>query len=367
MGSILHLIETGGPGGAERVFLELAARLQVRDLRTEVAVGRDGWLADEARRRGLTPLILPAQGSLNVGYLKRLRDLIRRQDVRVVIAHLFGAAVYCSLAGLLTGVPVISVLHGQSDIASKERFAAVKRWIVARGSRRVVFVSQALQDDLQKRLALPAQKAAVIENGIDNAFLTPSADDGIRTSLQLPADTFLIGSVGNVRPAKGYETLLRSAQIVCAQCPQARFVVAGDTSGNLFSQLERLRDSLGLTDKVRFLGLRRDVSAVLAALDLFVSSSDTEGFSLALVEAMATGRCIVATRSGGPETLLEHDRTGLLVPTRDPVALARAILLLVEDPSRRAQLAGAARKAVTQRFDIARMIADYARLVESLL
>jgi glycosyltransferase involved in cell wall biosynthesis len=367
MSSILHLIETGGPGGAEKVFLDVATRLRVGELRNEVAVGREGWLAEEARRRGLQPAILPAQGSLNADYLKQLVRLIRRQDARVVIAHLFGAAVYGSLAGLLTGVPVISVLHGQSDIAERERFAALKRWIVARGSRHVVFVSQALRDFLQARLVLPADKATVIENGIDTAFMTPADGESVRTALDFPGGTFLVGSVGNVRPAKGYETLLRGAQIVRAQRPQVRFAIAGDTSGSLYPQLERLRDSLGLSDTVRFLGLRRDVSQVLAALDLFVLSSDTEGFSLALVEAMASGRCVVATRSGGPEALVEHGRTGLLVPPRDPAALAQTIISLVDDAPRRAQLAAAARQAVTERFDNARMIGDYARLVSSVL
>src|SRR6185437_16586733 len=364
MSSILHLIETGGPGGAEKVFLEIASRLQVDGLRNELAIGRDGgWLANEARGRGLPVEIVPAQGSLSVGYLRRLLELIRRRDVRVVIAHLFGAGVYGSLAGLLARVPVITVLHGQSDIASDERFAAAKRWILAKGSRRVVFVSQALQTHLQGRLELPQGKATVIENGIDTAFLTPSGDRSVRAELGITDDTFLIGAVGNVRRAKGYETLLRSAQIVCAQHPQVRFVVAGDTSGEVFPQLEQLRDSLNLSDRVRFLGLRSDVGRVLAALDLYVLSSDTEGFSLSLVEAMASARGIVATRSGGPETLLADGHTGVLVPPRDPPALAHAILALIEDEPRRERLAAAARTAVTERFDSARMVGEYARLV----
>jgi glycosyltransferase involved in cell wall biosynthesis len=369
MASILHLIETGGPGGAERVFLDVATQLKVGSLRNETAVGREGWLAEEARRLGLRPVILPAQGSLNFSYLAQLLALIRRHDVRVVVAHLFGAAVYSSIAGLLTRVPVISVLHGQSDVAVNERFAGLKRRIVGQGSRRVVFVSQALRDHLQSRLDLPPTKAVVIENGIDPVFREKGARTEMRAALGVSDDTFLIGSVGNVRPAKGYETLLQSAQIVCQQRPAVRFFIAGDTSGSgrLFPRLEELRDSLGLTDRVRFLGLRNDVSRMLAAFDLFVLSSDTEGFSLALVEAMASGRSIVATRSGGPETLVADGQTGLLVPPKDPTSLANAILSLVDDAPWRERLATAAQAAVTERFDSARMIGEYARLVESVM
>jgi glycosyltransferase involved in cell wall biosynthesis len=245
----------------------------------------------------------------------------------------------------------------------------LKRRIVGQGSRRVVFVSQALRDHLQSRLELPPAKAVVIENGIDPVFREKGARTQMRAALGVAADTFLIGSVGNVRPAKGYETLLRSAKIVCQQRPAVRFFIAGDTagSGRLFPQLEELRDSLGLADRVRFLGLRNDVSGMLAAFDLFVLSSDTEGFSLALVEAMASGRSIVATRSGGPETLVADGRTGLLVPPKDPTSLANAILSLVDDAPLRGRLATAAQAAVTERFDSARMIGEYARLVESVM
>lgn len=367
MAAILHLIETGGPGGAERVCLEIASRLQVPGMHNEIAVGREGWLAKEARLRGFNPAVLPSQGSLNLPYLNQLVSLLRRHDVRVVIAHLFGAAVYASLAGLLAGVPVISVLHGQSDIAAQERFSRLKRWVVSMGSARIVFVSGALRDDLQLRLNLPVRKIAVIENGIASSFWRPTSGANVRAELEVQPSTVLIGSVGNIRPAKGYETLLQAAQIVCTRRPDVQFVVAGDTSGDLFPRLEEMRASLGLSDHLRFLGSRDDIAQLLASLDIFVLSSDTEGFSLALVEAMVCRCAVIATRSGGPESLISHGQTGLLVPRSDPLALAQAILALVDDRAMRMQLAAGARGAITERFDSGRMVSDYTRLVCSLV
>ena len=366
MSSILHLIDTGGPGGAESVFLDLASGLRVGNLTSIAAVGRDGWLAGQVRARGLTPLIFPAQGSVNLGYLKRIVRTLREHDVQLVIAHLFGAAIYASLAGRLTGVPVISVLHGQSDLADRERFAAAKRFIVARGSARVVFVSEGLRQDLQSRLKLAPDKTAVIENGIDMSRLLPADEGRLKQSLGLSPNAFLVGAVGNLRKPKGYDTFLRAAQRVRQRHPEARFVIVGDTNGGLLPGLESLRAEFGLQDCVQFLGLRSDVPQILAGIDVFVSSSYTEGFSLALVEAMASGKAAVATRSGGPERILEHERTGLLVPPRDADALAEAIGRM-SDASLRTTLGHAARAAMTERYSSARMLRDYEALASSLV
>ena len=366
MGAVLHLIETGGPGGAESVFLELARGLNVNGLNNIAAVGRDGWLAQQVRHRGLEPVVLPAQGSLNFTYLGKLTGLKRQHDVRLVIAHLFGAAIYGSLASLITGVPVVSVLHGQSDVSNKERLAGLKHWILARGSARVVFVSDALRDELAPRLRLPAKKCVVIENGIDMSRYQGTEPANLRGSLGLPPTATLVGAVGNLRPAKNYETLLQAARTVCEHHPHVHFVIAGDTSGGLLPQLSQLQTSLGLDRRVHFLGLRSDVPAVLNELDLYVLSSKTEGFSLALVEAMASGKAAIATRSGGPETIIESEQTGLLVPPQDPPAMAAAIERLLIDPDLRARLAAAARGAMTRRYSSERMIADYARLGASL-
>lgn len=367
MPSILHLIETGGPGGAEQVFLELASRLRIEPLRNIPLVGRDGFLAERLRQRGLEPIVIPAQGSLNLRYLRQLTQLIRQNDARLVVAHLFGAAVYASVASLLTRVPTISVLHGQSDISGQERFAAAKRWLLAHGTAATVFVSAALETDLKPRLNLPPQRCAVIENGIDPERYGRGSRAGLRAELNLPSSAVLIGAVGNLRRAKGYETLLRAAQRVCTAYPDAHFIIAGDTEGGLLPELDRLRNELQLSDRVHFLGLRSDVPAVLADFDLYVLSSHTEGFSIALVEAMASGLPVIATRSGGPERIIEAGRTGILVSPGDPHSLATQIQQLLSDEPLRKQLGATARTAVAERFSSERMVSDYQRLATRLI
>ena len=137
--------------------------------------------------------------------------------------------------------------------------------------------------------------------------------------------------------------------------------------GGLLPELQRLQAELGLQGRVHFLGSRNDVPAVLLDLDLFVLSSYTEGFSLALVEAMATGLATIATKSGGPEGIVDADATGILVPPRDPQALAEAIRRALNDQTLRRCLGSAAKAAVTYRFSSERMLAAYRELAISLL
>jgi glycosyltransferase involved in cell wall biosynthesis len=359
--TVMSVIDTGGPGGAETVFLHTATRLDPRRFRSVPIISREGWLSERVRANGVEPLIASASGSFQVGYLRTLLRLARQQNVDVVAAHLYGSAVYSSLAGILSGIPVVSILHGQSDVPQRERFAAAKSAIVRRGSRKVVFVSDNLRSDLSARLRMPASRCEVIPNGVDTALFQPGLDRSLRRELGVEDDTILVGAIGNVRKPKAYEILLKAAEQVTRGTNRYHFVIAGDASGALGTELLQLRDQLGLARRVSFLGLRADVVNVLHNLDLFVLSSRTEGFSIACIEAMARGVPVVATRSGGPEQILD-DRCGILVPVDSPTELAGAIERLAQTAGLAASLAKAGLERVRERFSLQTMLARYESL-----
>ena len=356
--TVMSVIDTGGPGGAETVFLHTATRLDPKRFRSIPVVSREGWLCERIREAGIEPLIVSASGSFHVGYLRTLLRIARRQNVDVFAAHLYGSAIYCSLAGILSGKPVISILHGQSDVPQRARLAAVKATVVRRGSDKVVFVSDNLRDSLAVRLRLPAARCVVIPNGVDLTRFQPGQDRSLRAELGLEDDKILIGAIGNVRRPKAYEVLLQAAQLLAQRSERYHFAIAGDASNALGGELLQLRDRLGLQRRVSFLGLRTDTPTILQNLDVFALSSRTEGFSIACIEALACGVPVVATRSGGPEQIL-NENCGILVPVDDPGSLAGAIERVALDEGLAKSMRQAGPPRVAGHFSLHTMLSGY--------
>lgn len=363
MFSVLHIIDTAGPGGAETVFLQTATRLDPARFQPTAVIGGAGWLAKQLQESGLPPCIVPAKGSLNARYLSMLLRLARQHRSDVIVAHLYGSSVYGSLVGTLLSIPVVSVLHGQSDVPDAERFSSLKAAIIRKASRKVIFVSERLQDQLRPRLRLTAAQCAVIPNGIDTTVFRPVRDRSIRAELGVSDDTPLIGAIGNIRPPKAYDVLLRAARMLIDRSHHFRLVIAGDCANALGGQLEQLKRDLGIERHVTFLGLRADVPRLLSNLDVFALSSHTEGFSIACIEAMACGVPVVATRSGGPEQILEGG-AGLLVPTSDPESLALAIERIISSKELVATLTARAMVRVHGQYSLATMLSRYEALLE---
>jgi glycosyltransferase involved in cell wall biosynthesis len=363
--SVLHVIDTGGPGGAETVFLQMATGLDPARFRSEVVVGDKGWLPEQLQKRSIEPHILSARGSFKAGYFLALRRLVRRCKIDIIVAHLYGSAIYASLLGRLTCVPVVSILHGQSDVAHFDRLAPLRSRIVRKGSRKVVFVSEHLKHDLGRRLRLADSQCAVIPNGVDTEVFRPCRDRSLRSELALADDAILIGAIGNVRAPKAYDTLLRAARILLDRSQRFHFIIAGDCSNALGGELIELSRRLGIQRQVSFLGLRADVGRILHNLDAFVLSSRTEGFSIACIEAMACGVPVIATRSGGPEEILD-DGAGILVPRDDPEAIAQAVDDITSSEALAQALATKALKRVQQQYSLGKMVSRYEALLESL-
>jgi len=363
---VLHVIDTGGPGGAETVFLQTATRLDPARFHSTPVIGGMGWLAQQFESRRIHPLIAPAKGSFNVRYFSMMLRLARQHKSDVIVAHLFGSAVYASLAGTLLSVPVVSVLHGQTDLYSEERFASVKSAILRRGSRRVIFVSERLEEYLKPQLNLSDSQCAVIPNGVDTEIFRPSRDRSLRAEFGLSDNITLIGAIGNVREPKAYDVLLRAAHTLLARSQRFHLLIAGDHDNTLGRHLEQLSRTLGIKQHVTFLGLRPDVSRILNNLDVFALSSHTEGFSIACIEAMACGVPVVATRSGGPEQILECG-AGILVPTGDPESLAVAIERVTSSKDFAASLSARAMQRVHERYSLTTMLSRYEELLERVV
>jgi glycosyltransferase involved in cell wall biosynthesis len=271
------------------------------------------------------------------------------------------------LLGLLTGKPVVCTLHGHVDLDPRERFKRIKFGLINRGASRVVFVSQSLKRFFLGTGLLRPGIATVIPNGVDLARFQRSPDLGARRKFGASPGDFLVGAVGNVRPAKGYDVFIQTAGLLNARSSTYRFAVVGEADSELGGALHSLREQVGVTESFAFPGFSDDIPTAMTAFDLFVITSRTEGFSIATIEAMASGLPIVATRCGGPEEILEDGVTGVLVENGSAEAIAEAIEALRTDPRRRRRLGDAARADVRERYGLERQVEAYEALYHKCL
>lgn len=362
--SALHLIDTGGPGGAETVFCQLATRLNGRPLRSVPVVPREGWLASQLRASELQPHIAPARGSVNIAYLRRLLAIVRAENVKMIHAHLLGASVYAAAVGGVLRLPVIGVFHGPTDFKSPGRLLAMKRLLLSRAAQ-LVAVSAGTRTALTD-FGIAHGRIELIPNGIDTSAFSAKGDRKLRQELGVPSEGVLIGAVGNIRAPKAYDILLKAAALVLATMPNAHFAVVGEGDDKTMQPLLTLREELRIGDRFHFLGFRKTTADLLGNFDVFVSSSRSEGLPLSFLEAMACGLGVVATRSGGAQEVLTEE-SGILVPIEDPRALAAALERMARDSKLRARLGAEGRRRVAKDFSIEKTVTQYETLYDALL
>ena len=363
--TVLQVIHTAGPGGAETVVLNLAAGLNERRWRSLVTLPSMDWLGGALSDAGIAPRIIPDRKRLS--YLRGIVSLLRTERVDILHAHLLGPASYAAVAAMACRVPLVITFHGHLDITPPSAFETARFALIRGAHPTVVLVSEPLRTALLDTGRIPGSCTTVIPNGIDTTVFRPAADTGFRAELGLPADAIVVGAIGNLRPAKDYPTFLRAAAILARQSPRYRFVIVGQGGDPLLGQLLRLRSELALDDRVVFAGFRSDVPRALNAFDTLVLSSSSEGFSLATIQAMACGVPVIATRCGGPEQILSHELDGILVATGDAAAIAAAVQRLSSEPALRERLAANARRTVESTYSLDSMLGRYEALYSNLL
>ena len=366
MKRILHVIDTTGPGGAETVFVELADRLRARGYHSIALLRGPGWVQDTLAERGIRTEILEAKGSFNTRYLAALRLLIKSERIDLIQSHLLGSNVYSAGAGWLTRRPVVATFHGAVDVSAGERFRRLKFGIMNHAVSHFVAVSDSLGKQMREQGIAARKPVAVIYNGVDMSRYERPRHRALVSELGLPQEAVLIGSLGNIRPAKAYDVLIQAAGLLCAGDPRLHFLIAGHVKENVARPLRELIHKLNLDGRVHFLGFRPDTAEFLAGVDLFALSSSSEGFSIATIEAQAAGLPVVATRSGGPEEIITDRDNGLLVPTNNPQALADALRELLDDPGLAAALATAGQRSARTRFSIETMLDAYEAIYRGL-
>jgi glycosyltransferase involved in cell wall biosynthesis len=204
-----------------------------------------------------------------------------------------------------------------------------------------------------------------VHEGIDLAHVAAAPVAALHEELWLPQGSPIVGNIAALVPHKGQRHLVEAAALVVRQVPDARFVIAGE--GELRTHLEAQIKHLGLEKHVLLTGFRPDVLSLLKAFDIFVMSSVTEGLGTSLLDAMACGKPIVATRAGGIPEVVVDGETGFLVPPRDHHAMADAIVRLLQDPALRERMGAAGLTRVRKRFTSEVMVSNTVRVYQRLL
>jgi glycosyltransferase involved in cell wall biosynthesis len=351
-------------GGSE----SLAHRL-VRSLREHgeyacsiYAVDRTGPLAAMLAADGIPCMAFARKGKLDLRVLVGLIAQFRSNKTRLVHTHHIGQLLYGGLAGRLAGARVVHTEHEFYSLA-RPRTQRLLRGLTTLADR-VTAVAPAVTAFLRETVGVAQDKLETITNGVP-LDLFRSARPIDRADLGCGDDDVVIGCVARLSPEKGQAVLLQAVQLLRAKYPQVRLLLIGE--GEDRTRLRRLADQLGLDGAVRFLGMRSDVPELMASCDLVALPSLQEGSPLALVEALAAGKAVVATETGAVPELIQHGHTGLLVPPGNPRVLSAALGYVIDDREMRRKLGSQGVQMVERHFDFRVTAGRYREVYESVL
>jgi glycosyltransferase involved in cell wall biosynthesis len=363
---VLHILANLGTGGAERMAAHIATRLDPQ--RFDVAVlsiskplGTD--IEQSLADAGIKVFYLGKSLGFDYRTYAKLHRVLREFHPDIVHTHVH--VLRYALPSMLFLKPAV-MLHTVHNLAEQE-VEPRGRWLQKFAFKRGVIpvaVAQEVAASLTRLYKIPP--CAVVGNCIPTeqyAFpKTPRAE--WRAAAGFKEADVLFGCVARFAPQKNHTLMLQAFAQGPARDPRAHLVLSG--AGELLEAAKAQANSLGLSDRIHFLGVRTDIPDVLAALDVFVLSSDFEGNPLSVIEAMAAGLPAVSTAAGGVPELIENGKQGFVVPVRDVDGLAKSMTLLLQNKKMRETMGAAAARRATDNFDISVMIKAYQQLYETL-
>lgn len=359
--TILHVIDTTGPGGAETVCTQLAHETLKQGFNTIALIRGPGWVESELSRLGIRTIIKNCKGSLNVEFLTFLIRLIKDERINIIQSHLLGSNVYTSLAGLITRIPVISTFHGFVDVSNKERFRTLKFLSIRFGSKYVIAVTEQLKDMLIDNTVLPSRKVQVLSNGIDTSLFKEKTHQDVNNNRIVQ-----LGCLGNVRFAKNYPMAIEVLKLlVCDRKRNVHLHIAGDDKNELASKCKQLVEQYGLQGRVTWHGFLNSAPDYLHSLDIFLLTSSTEGHPLALTQAMSVGLPIVATKCG-VEHIVADETSALLVDNGNSQEFADQVCRFLDNPELCRAIGSTAAKEARDKWSLTSCFKRYFSLYEDV-
>jgi glycosyltransferase involved in cell wall biosynthesis len=379
---VCHLIERLSVGGAEGLVHRLAVRQRAGDYEPMVCCLEGGPLRCHLERDGVKVVCLELSrpSILNPRFpifaataLLRMWALVRRHGVAILHAHMPDSIILAAAAGALSGARVVASYHGlgmlpagRARIDPRNRLRGLLYRAAETLSDRTIAVSSSVRERLCQDFGFSPEATVLILNGVEiDLFEKPRETSALRTELGVAPGEPVITCIARLVPNKGQRFLIEAMSAVVKEHPHALLLLVGD--GRSAGDLRSLVARLGLARRVRFTGVRTDAPDILALSDTFVLPSLAEGIPLALIEAMASGKPVVASDVPGCREVVLDRRFGWLVPARDPAALAEAILALLGAPEAAREMGERARERAREQFNVGRTCFETERLYDAVL
>ena len=347
--------------GVKRLFAWMIPRFDKSRFNVSLVSLRKKDLSEETLESFGVDITYLHKSKFDPATLPALLKVIDRKQIDILHLHGYGATTFGRLAGAMRRIPTL--LHEHANLTDTPWYQKVADRMLEPMTDIAIAVSQSTADFVIKARQMPEHKVKVVYLGVPlEEFSRPRSDEeraAARAEHGMTPGDFIVGCVTRLHDSKGNSYLVEAARQVIDQRPAAKFYMFGE--GPLREPLEQQARALGLGDRFVLGGFARDVASVVAAFDISVFPSLWEGTPLTVFEALAMGKPIVATDADGLLDVLANDRDALIVPKRNPTALASAIVRMMDEPATRARLAAAARSTGRQ-YDIAAFVAKMERL-----
>lgn len=368
MPGIVYVVNSLVPGGTERLVVEMSEAFNAEHEPCVMCLDEPGLWAVGLRNQGIPVYCAWREPGLDVSVPGRIAAVVRRHNADIIHAHQYSSWFYGALSRLYCRAPrLLFEEHGRFyPEADKPLRRLVNRVLIARLTDRIVAVSEDIRQRLVRYEGLNPRRIDVVYNGIHSPErISPELRSRLRTELGFAADEFVVGTVGRLDPIKNLPMLVDSIADVAATHSKVRGLIVG--GGAEFGEIAARAASLDIGNRIHMTGFRDDARELVQCLDLFVLSSYSEGTSIALLEAMATGVPVAVTDVGGnPEVVLDKT-TGRVLPCGDVASLSQAIVEALDQPELRARRAAAASVRYSENFSFDGMIRQYRDIYDEML
>ncbi len=358
-------------GGTERVLLNMIRLLPKDRFRCSLLTFKLEEKAITAADIDCPLHVFPLTKTYNwsaVKVARQMRDLIRKQRVGIVHTLFETSDLWAAPIARLSGCPVL--ISSRRDLGIARLPKHILGYKLLRNlCDAVLAVSPQVRDYCIEQDGVPASKIRTMFNGVDLKAAVPLENrEALRRQLGIGERTPVIVNVANIRKVKGLDVLVEASRLVCKRHPDALFLIAGkELEGEYFQQLQSRIALLGLEKNFRFLGPRKDVFTLLGISDVFCLPSRSEGFSNALIEAMAAGLPCVATDVGGNREVVQEGESGFIVNNEDWNALSERMICLLDDPTRAAAMGRRGQAIARSNFTVEAMMEQLVGVYDELL